>query len=151
MLPVPEEVAAQGLVVVHDFASTTEEAALLREADERLRSKPYETEHYDSIITGFRECAVESFANADAAEAVRRMRLLAWQTTAGAPRRGTRLFPHAQLIDIEPQGCISAHRDNMHLVRSLPIARAWPQSVVACHVTYTAELHLSSSVSSLLV
>ena len=35
------------------------------------------------------------------AEAVRRMRMTAWRTTEGSPRRGRTLFPHAQFIDLQ--------------------------------------------------
>lgn len=114
--PVPPAIAAMGLMVQHEFASEAEECALVREVDARLAELPYQSTHTDKIISGFRECGVEDFgANADAAEAVRRVRQAAWQATMGAARRGAKLYPHTQLIDMHPDGEIHAHRDNLHL------------------------------------
>ena len=90
-------------------------APLGRLADGLLDSLPYESEHYDSYIYGYRECGIESFESADAAEAVRRMRATAWKLTEGAWRRGHRMYPHAQLIDLLPEGGIGPHRDNFKL------------------------------------
>jgi len=72
-------------------------------------------DHYDAVIQGYRECAIEKWENPAAQEVVRRMSLTAWKATDGAWRRGRSIYPHAQLIDLEATGYISAHRDNMKL------------------------------------
>ena len=103
-----------GLEVLHDFVSEAEADALCALADEKLAGRPYESSHYDKVITGFRECHLENeHMSGHVTNAVRRMRLKAWQATEGAPRRGNQVFPHAQFIDLLPEGRIEAHRDNV--------------------------------------
>jgi len=109
------ELAAAGLVLRHEFVSAAEEAALLEIADEHLAAVPYADDHYDSVIKGYRECAVSVFPDPHAEAAVQRMRLTAWRATDGAPRRGSGMYPHVQFIDLPPDGQIRAHRDNMKL------------------------------------
>jgi len=105
----------QGLEVIHDFVSTEEANALLELADGLLNGLPYESSHYDNYIRGYRECGLTAIHDSHAAEAVRRMRVTAWDLTEGAWRRGHRLYPHAQLIDLLPEGGIAPHRDNFKL------------------------------------
>eukprot|EP01048_Picozoa_sp_COSAG05_P031356 COSAG05_NODE_11407_length_515_cov_0.612981_1_plen_150_part_01 len=113
---VPSHVQALGLLLRHGFASHAEEAALVAIADQQMRGQLYESEHYDSVITSYRECAVSDFsADADADAAVRRLRLTAWQVTDGARRRGAGVYPEVQIIDMPPDGHIKAHRDNFKL------------------------------------
>jgi len=104
-----------GLEVIHDFVSEAESDALLTLADRFLDELPYEQEHYDNYISGYRECDVHVIEDAHAAEAVRRVRAKAWSITEGAWRRGFSLYPHAQLIDLLPEGRIAAHRDNFKI------------------------------------
>jgi len=55
----------------------------------------------------------DPFSDPTADNALARMKLTAWQTTEGACRRGRALHPYAQIIDLAPDGYITAHRDNM--------------------------------------
>ena len=110
-----EEAAALGLFVFDEFVTVEEELGFSRCADEALSEMPYAGDHYDSVITQYRECPMSDFPDLGADAAFRRMRMIAWQATNGAPRRGRGLYPYAQVIDLSPDGKISAHRDNMKL------------------------------------
>jgi hypothetical protein len=70
-----------GLEVVEDFVTVEEEAALMRLAQDIMGDRRYETEHYDGVISGFRECFVERFFDPKVARVVERMRGWAWAQT----------------------------------------------------------------------
>jgi hypothetical protein len=111
------ELTAAGLVLQHEFITRDEEAELLSLADERLAGEAYVDDHYDGVISGYRECAVPilEIDAPGAAAAVQRMRQAAWDATHGAKQRGIGMFPHVQVIDMPPTGRINAHRDNMKM------------------------------------
>jgi hypothetical protein len=114
--PVPAGIAKLGLHLEHDFATVAEADALVAAADSHMQEQPYLDAHYDSIISNYRECSIDDFSDyEDADAAVRRIRLTAWKVTEGAPRRGSGVYPHAQVIDMPSRGRINAHRDNLKL------------------------------------
>ena len=80
MLEETPALLAAGLVLQHDFISEAEERELVALADERLVDETYAEEHYDSVISGYRECGVPitEILAPGAAAAVQRMRQCAW-------------------------------------------------------------------------
>jgi hypothetical protein len=70
-----------GLEVVEDFVTEEEEAALMQLAQDIMGDRRYETEHYDSVISGFRECFIDRFFDPKVARVVERMRAWAWAQT----------------------------------------------------------------------
>lgn len=111
------ELAAAGLVLRHEFVTHSEEADLVALANEKLADEPYVEDHYDGVISGYRECGVPilEIHRPGAAAAVQRQREVAWSVTHGAKRRGIGMFPHVQVIDMPASGRINAHRDNMKM------------------------------------
>jgi len=101
-----------GLKVFEDFVSADEEQAVMDLADTIMHDREYRDDHYDGVITRYRECFLDNFPDPKVAAVVQRMRLWAWRETSGDPFRGPRLFPHIQMIDMEAEGFIKGHRDN---------------------------------------
>lgn len=102
----------QGLQVVENFVTAEEEEALLKLAQEIMGDRQYQMEHFDSVISGYRECFVDRFFDPKVATVVDRMRAWAWHETQNDESRGDRMFPHIQMIDMLPEGMIKAHCDN---------------------------------------
>ena len=86
-----------GLEVVEDFVTEEEEAALMQLAQNIMGDRRYEAEHYDSIISGFRECFIDRFFDPKVARVVERMRTWAWAQTE-------------QVVHVERHARMSTHR-----------------------------------------
>ena len=79
-----------GFVVRPDFVTEAEEAAFLSIANDIMAERPYRGDHYDSVISGYRECFVERWVDAAAEAAATRAREYAWEATAEDDGRGRR-------------------------------------------------------------
>ena len=112
-----------GIAVFPDFISAEEEAAWVAEVEPLMRRRRYESDHWDAVITGYRELQrpFEKLAGNPTLQSVI-SRVAAHMPPAASASKGTAsssdaspvpLLPFVHVLDLAAEGVIRPHVDSV--------------------------------------
>lgn len=98
---------AKSFRLITDFITETEEDQLFKEAEPHLKRLPYEKDHWDEAIIGFRETERKTW-NKSNAPVIQRLRDASFDPDC-------RQLPYVHVLDLAEDGYIKPHIDSVRV------------------------------------